>query len=131
MNVNEYVDYINNIGLCNPFPKGGSTGVYLSELSSKLSEVSPTALKLFIFISSDMNEYGQTKRTRKDFNKALGFSINKSRMSKLFKELTDAKWITSFGRYITVNPFLVMPRVKQPKIKASIQEAWLDLVEYN
>ena len=130
MNVNEYVDYINNMGLCNPFPKGGSTGVYLSELAPRLSDVSTTALKLFILVSSDINQYGQTKRTRKEFNIALGFSINRSRMSKLFKELTDEKWISSFGKYITINPFLVMPRVKEPKIKAAIQEAWLDLVEY-
>ena len=130
MNTNEYVDYINNLQLCNPFPKGGTNGVYIGELATKLSEVSSTALKLFIFIASDMNDYGQTTRSRKDLNKALGISMNRPRMSRLFKELSDEKWISSFGKHITINPFIILPTVKNPKIKSAIQEAWLDLVEY-
>ena len=130
MNVNEYVDYINNIQKCNPYPKGGSTGTYYGELASRLNEVSSTALKLFLLIASDINEYGQTNRKRKDFNRILGFKEDRARMSKLFGELVDKKWIALFGKYITINPYMVMPRVNNPKIKAAIQEAWIDIVEF-
>ena len=130
MNVNDYVDYINSITLCPPYPKGGFTGVYLGELATRLSDVSPTALKLFILVASDIGQYGQTKRSRKEFNQALGISMDRARMSKLFKELSDAKWTTSFGKYITVNPFIVIPKVPNPKLKAAIQEAWSQMVEY-
>ncbi len=130
MIINEYVDYVNSIQKCNPYPKGGTSGIYLGELAPRLGEVSSTALKLFIYIASDINSYGQSKRKREDFNKALGIAFNKGRMSKLFKELTDEKWISNFGKYITVNPFIVLPKVNNPKIKAAIQDAWLDMVEF-
>ena len=128
--INEYVEYVNNISICPPYPKGGSTGVYMNELASRIGDVSTGALKLFILIASDINEYGQTTRSRKELAKALKIRYDAKRMSILMNELIDEKWIVMFGSTITVNPNIVLPRVKNVKIKAAIQEAWLSLVEF-
>jgi len=130
ISVNDYVDYINGVKNTNPFPVAGSIGVYMDKILIKAKNISPSALKLFLIIASDINNYGQTIRTRKELSKALDIKYDSKRMSILFKELENEKFIAMFGKYITVNPFLVLPRVKRPEIKSAIQDAWLDMVEF-
>ena len=130
---NEYKDYIYSVRNVNPYPVRGSTGVYLGSLGEILKNkiVSDTAFKLFIFIATDVDEHNQTTRSRKEFSDVLGIRHNKSRMSKLVKELVENELVAIFaGDIITVNPFLVIPSIKEPKMKAAIQEAWRDIVEY-
>jgi hypothetical protein len=129
MFVNEYVDYVNSITNSNPYPKGGSTGMYLCELAIRSRNISSSALRLFLVMACDANEYGQTKTSRQEYAKALEIKYSKSRMSKLFHELIDEKMIAMFGKYVTINPYIVMPRIKNPKIKAALQDAWVDMVE--
>ncbi len=129
INVNEYVDYVNSITNANPYPRGGSTGMYIEQIMIKARNISPTAFKLFMIIAVDTNDYGQTNRTRSDLAKAVEIKYNRSRMSRLFNELIEEEFLVLFGKYITVNPYLVMPKVKSPKLKASLQSAWTDLVE--
>ena len=129
IDINEYTDYVNSITNANPYPKGGSTGMYIEQIMIKAKNISPTAFKLFMIIAADTNDYGQTNRTRAYLAKAVEIKYNRSRMSRLFSELVEEEFLVLFGKYITVNPYLVMPRVKSPKLKASLQSAWTDLVE--
>ena len=129
MIVNEYVDYINNITKANPYPKGGSTGIYVCDLVLKSKNISSTALNLFLVMACDINEYGQTRTNREEYAKVLGIKHSHARMSRLFAELIEEEMIAMFGKYITINPYLVMPKVKNIKLKAILQEAWTDLIE--
>jgi hypothetical protein len=127
--VNEYVDYVNSIQNPNPYPRGGSVGMYIGDIMIKSKKISPTALKLFFVLTTDTNNYGQTNRTRRDIAKALGIKYDPSRISRLFKELEEEEFICLFGDYITINPFLSLARAPSPKIKAALQDAWVDMVE--
>ena len=129
IDMNEYVDYVNSITNANPYPKGGSTGMYIEQIMIKAKKISPTALKLFLLLAVDTNDYGQTNRTRRALSEALEIKYDHSRISRLFNELIEEEFLVLFGKYITVNPYLVMPKVKSPKLKASLQSAWTDLVE--
>ena len=131
MNVtNQYVEYVAKNQSINPYPRGGSNGIYTVKLAEVGLILTGGALKLLLLIIADINDYGQTIRTRTSFNKAMGIKPNKSRMSRLMKELIDNKCVSMFDKTITVNPFLVLPKTSNVKIKAILQNAWLDLVEF-
>lgn len=130
---NEYTTYAYQLENVNKFPLRGSVGMYIHNIAKEVQEgkVSMTALKLFLMIVSDVNEYNQTVRTRREFSDAMGLKYNRGRMSVLVNELVSSEWLAIFdGNIITVNPFLVVPQVKEPKMKAALQESWRDIIEY-
>ena len=131
---NEYTQFtIEASSVTNLYPERGSVGVYLHEISSRISksEISLTAFKMFFIIASDVNEFGQTTRSRREIAEAMCIKYDHSRMSKLIKELVDNEWIAMFdNNVITVSPFLMLPMIKEPKFKSAMQDAWRHIVEY-
>ena len=133
MKSNRFTEHTYELTNVNPYPQKFSQGVYIQELASRMMKdnISSTALRLFIYICSDLNDYNQTCRSRREFANVLGIKYNAARMSKLVKELVENEWVTIFeGDIITVNPFIVLPLVSNPKMKAGVQEAWRDIVEF-
>jgi len=128
--VNEYVNYVNNIQSPSPYPEAGSSGIYMCYIVDKSRAISPTALRLFMVMACDINQYGQTNRTREELAKAISIKYSKSRMSTLIRELVENEFIAVFGKVFTINPFLVLPKVRNPRMKATIQEAWRDIIEF-
>ena len=130
---NEFIEYSYTLVNVNPYPNKGSTGMYIHDIGSKLSKgkISDVAFRLFIYIVTDVNEYNQTQRSRREFAEALDIKYDAKRMSVLVKELIEDEWIAIFdNNIITVNPLLVIPSAKEIKFKSALQEAWRDIVEY-
>ena len=133
MKQNEYTEYSYTLTNVNPYPVKGSTGCYIHKFAEIMKEnkLSSQAIRLFIYICTDLNEYNQTKRSRKEFADVLEIKYNRSRMSKLVGELIDAELVAIFdGNIITVNPFVIVPSIKDVKMKSALQEAWRDIIEY-
>lgn len=134
MKQNEYTEYTYTLTNVNPYPTKGSTGFYIHDFAVIMKDkaLSSQAIRLFLYICTDVNKYNQTTRSRREFADVLDIKYDAKRMSNLVKELIDAELIAIFdGNIITVSPFILMPSIKDTKMKSALQEAWRDIVEYN
>lgn len=129
----ELQKYIEDPRLCGTvgkFPQSGSTGVYLNPLIVNMIELNGNQIKLFWLLVASVDDYNQVHKSRKEIGSMYMKTYNASNMSTDMKRLIELEMIATVGNVPMVNPFMVLPPVKNPKLRAYIQEAWRALVEF-
>ena len=112
------------------YPQAGSSGVYINPLVVNLIELNGNQIKLFWLMVAATDEYNQVHKTRKELGSMYMRSYNASNISSDIKKLIELEMIAYVGNTVMVNPFIVLPSMKNPKLKAAIQVAWRELVEF-
>ena len=126
----ELQEYIDSIGYEVGFPQKGSNGVYLNPLIVNMIELNGNQTKLFWLLTAAADDYNQVHKSRKDIGNMYMSTYNASNMSTDIKKLTSLDMVAIVGNVIMVNPFIILPSVRNPKVKTAIQEAWRGLVEF-
>jgi len=126
----ELQKYIDSMGYTGKYPQVGSNGVYLNPLVVNLIELNGNQIKLFFLLVAAADEYNQVHKSRKEIGSMYMKTYNSSNMSADMKRLSSLGMIATVGNVPMINPFIVLPSVKNPKIKYAIQEAWRGLVEF-
>ncbi len=124
------VDYLFGNGNIPPFPKGGTSGVYIGKLVELLITMTGNQQKLFWTLVAATNEWNQVHKSRKEIGEIYMKNYQSSNMTKDISKLTELEMIAMVGSVIMINPFLIVPYVKNPKLKSVIQTAWEELVYY-
>ncbi len=123
----EYIDHMTyEVG----YPQKGSNGVYLNPLIVNMIELNGNQTKLFWLLVAASDEYNQVHKKRKEIGNMYMKTYNASNMSADVKRLISLNMVAMVGNVIMINPFIVLPPVKSPKLKKAIQEAWRGLVEF-
>ncbi len=123
------IEFIMN-DISNRFPAKGSSGVYLNKLIVNLIELNGNQIKLFFLLVASTDEYNQVHRTRKEIGVRYMKTYNASNMSADMKKLISLEMIAMVGNVPMVNPSIVLPMSRSPKVKAALQTAWRELVEF-
>lgn len=129
---NEWVEHLNGLSANDipPYPMGGSTGVYTVRLTEKLLLLTGNEIKLFMILLSGTNEYNQVPYSREECATAMGVKYNRGNIGKYMSKLIEVELIALFESIPTVNPYIALPSVKTPKVKATLQRAWQEMVEF-
>ena len=124
---NEHTQQIETVlsGTVPKFPKGGSQGIYPVELFKKLNQVkSSAAIRLFFAMNIGANEYGIVIRTREQLSLAIQTKYDRGNMSRLLTILEEDELIMKFSNSYLINPFIILPTIKDVRLKSAIQEVW-------
>ena len=124
------MDYIGQMSNIAPFPKGGSNGIYVNELVGRIIQLTGNQQKLFWVLVSDTDEYNQCHRTREQIGSVYMKKYNRTRISIDISRLVELEMVAIVGSVVMVNPFIFIPSIKEPKLKAVIQRCWEELVMY-
>ena len=128
--LNKSIEYIT--GSIPAYPKGGSQGLYTGEVIDKLATVkNGQSIRLFFILCLGSNEHGLVTITRREMAHALNVHYDASNMSKMLLNLEDAGLIAKMSNTYLINPFIVLPKTKSPKMKSTIQEVWSMQIEFN
>lgn len=118
-------------GLIPKYPQKGSVGIYNNTLIHKLNIVKQgNAIRLFFILVEATDDYSVVKQPRERWSYALGVKHDSGNIARLLANIMDAGLVTYYGNEIIVNPFVVLPRVSNPKIKSAIQEWWSSSVDF-
>ena len=128
--INEWVEYFENIPNPNPYPTGGSTGIYAIRLAEVMLTLTGSECKLLMVLIAGSNHYNQVLRSREELANVLGIKYDPKRMYLMISHLVEKEVIAMLGDTITLNPKLVLPTIRSPKLKAAMQQAWEDMVEF-
>jgi len=129
------VDFNFRNGSIPPYPKGGSSGMYLgatSDMTPGLIEhimvLTGNQIKLFFALVAATDEWNQVHKTRKEIGAVYMKSYQASNISADIAKLIKLEMIAMIGSVVMVSPYLVVPGVKNPKLKSTIQTVWEELV---
>lgn len=128
----KYIDEIKAYsGLVSKYPTGGSRGFYNNELIPLLNTVKQgNAIRLFFILVEATDDYNVVRQPRERWSYALGIKHDNANIGKLLENLMSVKLVVYYGREIVVNPMIVLPSVKEPKLKSVMQEWWSCNVEF-
>jgi hypothetical protein len=124
----ELNNYIGEVlaGSLPPYPKGGSRSFYPDNMFKHLNKIkSSSAIRLFLALIIGSNEYNLITVNREQMAHAIRTKYDRANMAKLLRILEDDGLIMPFSGSHLINPYVVLPRIREPRLKEAIQEVWI------
>lgn len=130
------VDYLFRSGNIPPYPRGGSSGVYINapvaQFSRGITELmlmlNGNQSKLLWLLISSMDEWNQVHKSRREIGSVYMKTYDSGNFTKDVNKLVEIQAVSIVGSILMVSPFLIIPGIKEPKLKALIQTVWEELV---